>query len=353
MISLRMQHHAGPSGYDRLRGVIAHQSIETVEPVSAPQRAVGRVLRRLLEHSGARWYKRANLLSELKTGLRWLGGDHRLFHFLYGENSFRYAGALKRWPLNRRSNRLIATFHTPSWKLREVVAQQSHLKFLDAVIVMSTSQCEGFAEHIDPARVFFVPHGTDTEYFHPACNTAAVAAHPVFVTVGHHLRDFDMLAEAARAVGQRHPDAEFVVVAQPDRVDALRGIGNVSCRHGISDDELLQLYQRATALLIPLHDATANNAVLEAMACGLPIVSTDLQGLRDYVSGDCAHLVPSGDSAQLTDVVLQLCQQHGCTDWHAMRAASRRQALRFDWREIGRQTTEVYRQVSEATGSAR
>lgn len=43
------------------------------------------------------------------------------------------------------------------------------------------------------------------------------------------------------------------------------------------------MYQESD-LLVVLLDSTANNSLLEAMACGMPMVTTDLQGVRDYVA---------------------------------------------------------------------
>ena len=49
---------------------------------------------------------------------------------------------------------------------------------------------------------------------------------------------------------------------------------------GLTDAELRDLYHSSDIAFIPLTNATANNAVLEAMASGIPLISTDLPAIR-------------------------------------------------------------------------
>ena len=119
---------------------------------------------------------------------------------------------------------------------------------------------------------------------------------------------------------------------------------NVEVRDRVGDAELLQLYHRSKLLVFPLIDCTANNSLLEAMACGLPILSTDLTGVRDYVSPECAVLVPKGAADRLHDELLALESDRG--KLRAMGVASRRRALELRWEAVAEMTRRVYERIS-------
>lgn len=74
----------------------------------------------------------------------------------------------------------------------------------------------------------------------------------------------------------------------------------------LSSVELQELYQSADLLFLPVIDATANNAVVEAMACGLPVVSSDLGGIRDYVGEETGILCAPGDARRFADAAIHL-----------------------------------------------
>ena len=114
----------------------------------------------------------------------------------------------------------------------------------------------------------------------------------------------------------------------------------------VDDDALLREYQSADLFLLPLTDCTANNSLLEAMACGLPLVATDVGGVRDYASVDCAALVPPRDGQAMAEAVLALCRDDGRRE--AMGRAARGRALELDWDRVAGRLVDVY----EAVGSA-
>lgn len=237
----------------------------------------------------------------------------------------------------------MATYHTPAQRFREVVRERTHLRRLDAVVVVSTVQQEYFESLVGRDRVFYVPHGVDAQYFQPGTTDKPRGA-PLYICVGQHLRDFRTLAGVAERLAAAAPGARIAVVAQREAAGAVGGLANVDLYANLSDEQLRHLYQGADALLLPLLDSTANNALLEGMACGLPVVSTDLAGVRDYVSPDSSLLSAVGDVGAMTEHALavadnpRLCARMG--------AASRTRALELDWAAVAEQMRGVYQAVA-------
>lgn len=339
LISMRMRGHAGPSGYDRLADFIGAPVIHPIAQWTFAQRAVARSFRFLINRSGSLWYHRDSFYSEIYAARQWFRKRGQIFHFLYGENSHRYLGCLK---LAGRRNSIVCTYHTPPDKFRVVVQDKNHLARIDAVIVVSNSQKEFFSELAGHERVFYVPHGIDVDYFRPKDKNKDVdpASNLRCLFVGRHLRDFDTLARTAELFASSSNNVQFSVVASPKVHFHFAGMKNIELHTGISDEKLLELYQESDILALPLLDCTANNSLLEAMACGLPIVSTDMPGVQDYVNDACALLTPKSDPQALAEAIL--CLQEDKTLRQRMALASRARAQDFSWQKVASRVREVY-----------
>ena len=114
---------------------------------------------------------------------------------------------------------------------------------------------------------------------------------------------------------------------------------NLVYKAGIPEGELLQLYQSASVLLMPLRDATANNAILEGMACGVPLVVSDVGSVRDYVHPGCGVLIPPQGARAMAEAVVDLLGNDSVRC--AMSVKCREHALRFSWEESVRKLADV------------
>ena len=335
-VVFRYSHHSPHSGYSRLAQYGVSQNNGEVITVSKPlSRKIirERMLWRLAK--GTPGYDRAAMAAELKVAGHILKEKGYIYHFLYGETTYHYSGYLN----NVNGNRLLATFHLPPSGIRKAVQIDSHIRQLSAVICLGRNQQEYFAELIGPERVYFVPLGLDTEYFTPPDSFESRDPN-MCLFVGENYRDFPTFRGVLELVAYKYPDIHFVAVLPSRSFDLIGQHPNLSLRSGIPESELLALYRTASVLVMPLQDAVANNAVLESMACGLPMVVTDVGAVRDYVSPESCVLVPPFNSRCMAEEVMNLLDQ--LDERKKLAENSRKQALKFSWPAIVKQMDTLY-----------
>jgi glycosyltransferase involved in cell wall biosynthesis len=137
--------------------------------------------------------------------------------------------------------------------------------------------------------------------------------------------------DAANAVGRKlvvvGPKKDAQIVAELERRGA-------DVRGYVPKDELVRLYQSAAALLFPSRYEGFGLPVVEAMACGTPVVAAPEPALQE-VAGDAAIF-----SEDLADGV-----RRALAERERLAAAGIERAKAFSWRETARITADVYRRI--------
>jgi len=173
--------------------------------------------------------------------------------------------------------------------------------------------------------------GVDLGRFAPASTPGRPRT---FLMIARLLRDKGVyeFVEAARLVRSRHPDARFVLVGPFDRNPAAIPAGAVEAwqREGVVEylGELHDVRPQIAACavyVLPSYREGMPRTVLEAMAMGKPVITTDVPGCRAAVAhGNNGLLVPARDAKALAGAMLQLVENPALVA--SMGAASLRRA---------------------------
>jgi len=216
------------------------------------------------------------------------------------------------------------------WIFKRVVPRAA--RSADRVLAVSERTKRDLVElyEIAPDRITVVPHGVD-----PAFGPGPDGKHDYVLYVGAIQARKDPLAAADAAAAVGLP----LVVAGPEREPALarelerRG---ARLRGYVEKADLAGLYRGAACLILPSRYEGFGLPVLEAMACGTPVVAASEPALRE-VGGDAALYAEPG---RLADAVREAIASRP-----RLAAAGLERARAFSWDESVRRTLAVYREL--------
>jgi glycosyltransferase involved in cell wall biosynthesis len=197
-----------------------------------------------------------------------------------------------------------------------------------------------------------VPTGVNTSFFTPAYDRVA-NVRPKVLFVGS-LRPFKqphLLLNAAK----RFPTADFVLVGEGVMADELKArvereqFRNVRFTGSLGAEQLKQQYRQADIFLFPSQWEGSPKVLLEAAACGLPVIARQDYRPETVVHGETGYLVASDDElfARLQDLIAYPEQRQRFGE------AGRKFSQRFDWDPITRRWEEIFLRLTSQKTAAR
>ncbi|MCW2240934.1 glycosyltransferase family 4 protein [Azospirillum canadense] len=209
---------------------------------------------------------------------------------------------------------------------------------------------------VEPGKIRVIRNGVDLRTFHPAPEPdGRDAARNRFGVRRKLLLSVGQLIErkghryAIEAL-TRLPDWELIIAGHgPDHAMLTTlaerlGVGErVRLLGAVSHDALPALYTAADALVLASSREGWANVLLEAMACGTPVIATAVWGTPEVVSGPEAGVLMRDRSA---DAVVEALEQLAQT--HPGRAATRAYAERFSWDQTTRDQIDLFTRIVQA-----
>ncbi len=224
---------------------------------------------------------------------------------------------------------------------------------LQHIVTVSESSkrdiCAAF--NVQPERVHVIYNGVDGEQFRPLPGqqrqpwrliTTASADQPLKGTQ-HLIPAFARLRDEfpelrLTFIGKPKPDGDTAKLIRRHNLD-----NAIEFVHGISSTEIVRLYAQATIAVVPSEYEGFGLPAAEAMACAVPVVSTDGGALPEVV-GDAGLIVPKADPQALADAIRTLLLDPGQRDRLA-NAGRQRMLTQFNWSDVAQALTNYYRQV--------
>ena len=233
----------------------------------------------------------------------------------------------------------------------------------DAIIINSESLRSEIEHHleVDPRKLKLIYEAVDHDLFRPGDAGAAqahVAAYGVtkpfvlFVSSLWPYKNCDGLLRAWALARGELGDRQLAIVG-PGRdenyvarlhalADELGISGDLVFVGGVPLEETVRFYQAADAFVYPSLNETFGLPILEAMACGCPVVTSDTSAMPE-TAGGAAVLSDPKDPASIARAIVKAV---GPERDH-LRELGRRRAAQFTWGATAAATLDVYREAAE------
>lgn len=204
----------------------------------------------------------------------------------------------------------------------------------------------------DPARIRTIPNGCDASLFHPADRAASrtrldIAADAEVVTYVGRLvveKGLRELLDACRTLSAARPRLRLVLVGEgPMREEIATRLAadpslQVTLAGAQPPAEVARWMAASDLVTLPSYSEGHPNVLVEALACGRPVVATPVGGIPEVVDAESGILVPARDAQALAAGLAQALDRR----WDE--AALARKFSR-DWRQVAEDTLEACEQA--------
>ena len=259
-------------------------------------------------------------------------------------------------------DRDIALAHAGGWKDRLLIRRwHNFLKMqtrvasrLEHILTVShrSRQDIGRAFQIDAERIQVIHNGIDTETFRPE---PGIARNPwqliTTASADQPLKGTQYLIPAFAELCRRFPKLRLVFIGRPkpggdtEKLIRRAGVGEkIRFLHGISADEIRHLYAGSAVAVVPSEYEGFGLPAGEAMASGVPLVSTDGGALPEVV-GNAGRIVPAADPGALAHAIGELLAMPASERERIGLAGRRHIQANFSWEQTAEKTLASYRRI--------
>lgn len=258
-------------------------------------------------------------------------------------------------------DRDIALADEPRWHYRMLIRRWHHFLAMQTRVVRKLRNLVTVSENsrrdiasafgIATKHIDLVYNGIDTDTFKPLSGT--IREPDTLITTAsadQPLKGSQHLLRAMAELLPRYPNLRLIMIGKPKaggKTDSLiksLGLTNrIELHHGISTQALVSLYGRASIAVVPSEYEGFGLPAGEAMACGVPVVSSDGGALPEVV-GDAGVIVRAADHVALAEAIAWLLSDDTA---RARLAAAGQKRIEdgFTWQLAATRMADIYRRI--------
>ena len=198
-------------------------------------------------------------------------------------------------------------------------------------------------------KITVINNGVDTNTFKP---TIKKGNKKTILWVGRyvHGKGVEILIDGFSIFSKSHPDYRLLMIGKGPLKGEIEETVSSTCLEekvefieSVANEVMSEVYADSEVFILTSYEEGVPRSILEAMSCGIPIVSTSLPQLRDIVK-DSGILVPPGNAVAVSEALCTLADDEELRERLGKNGRIRAESD-FSWESTVDLTLEVYRQI--------
>lgn len=211
---------------------------------------------------------------------------------------------------------------------------------------------------LDSEKVAYIPNGVEARFFTPREYASDGKLRLLYAGTWLDQRGIFYIREALRSLAARIPGLTMtfagpgVAAAELSRFFGSALENHIVVRPTVLAEQMPQLYAEHDVLVFPSLMEGLPSVLLEAMASGMPVITTETCGMPDVVENEFnGLLIPPANASALAEAILRLDR---CpTLRQKLGQAARETMRRYTWERAGHQLEELFHRILEKDASIR
>jgi glycosyltransferase involved in cell wall biosynthesis len=210
--------------------------------------------------------------------------------------------------------------------------------------------------NLDSGRVVYIPNGVEPRFFIPREYVESDSLRLLYAGTWLDQRGIFYIREALRRVAPRFPGLTMTFAGcgvPAEVIDEFFGVelkGRVVVRPVVAAERMQELYAEHDVLLFPSLMEGLPSVLLEAMATGMPVITTETCGMPDVVENEFnGLLIPPGNAAAIETAIERLAKSAELR--RKLGESARETMKRYTWERAGKQLETLYRHILDFDGA--
>jgi glycosyltransferase involved in cell wall biosynthesis len=248
------------------------------------------------------------------------------------------------WNFSLRNRLWHRVYHQPRFRWSIRTADGAHTYSRDVWSMLQLKY------NMDSDRVAYIPNGVEPRFFIPREYRDSGGLRLLYAGTWLDQRGIFYIRDALRKLAPRFPELSMTFAGcgvAPEEIQRFFGselAGRIFVRPVVAAEQMQELYAEHDVFLFPSLMEGLPSVLLEAMATGMPVITTETCGMPDIVEN--AHngiLIPPANATSIEEAVLRLASSQELRQ--KLGEAARETMKRYTWERAARQLEELYRRV--------